>query len=183
MGRRSTYDPEKHLPFVKLLAEKGCTDREIYPALGIGEKTFYEWKNRHPQFAQTIEKAREKPLVAVEGALYRRCMGYEYSETTLERNEVGEMVATKIVQKQMAPNLTGIIFYLINRSDRWHDTRSAQKELGADEIRGLIDAMALTAEEMAQADADVQKYRPVAIEDMKDVSPGNNGGNGNGNGE
>jgi hypothetical protein len=175
MGRHSTYDPDRHLPFVRLLAEKGCTDMEIYGALGIAETTFYEWRNKYPEIEGTLKDARVKPLAEVEAALFKKAVGYMTTEKHYRTMPDGTLQLVKTVEKELSPDTTALIFWLINRSDRWKDTRSVAAELNVPQLADFVESIQLTDEERQKANLAAYGYSEDAIEEMAaDV-----GGNGN----
>lgn len=65
-GRKSKYTPERVKKIVQLIEEGNFADTSAKLA-GIGESTFYQWKQRHEEFAEVIKKAeatRESNLLS-----------------------------------------------------------------------------------------------------------------------
>lgn len=126
---------QEKLPLVIGWARNGLTDEQIAKNLGIGKDSFYKYKNLYPDFAEALKINKEVADLAVENALYRRAMGYEYVETTYERIENTVILPdgtitmepgtkVKTVVKQMAPDVTAQIFWLKNRKPaEWRDKR------------------------------------------------------------
>ena len=121
--QRGLYSDEL-LPRVEELAQQGLNNQQIADALCIGNKTFYEWRHRYPQFAHSLKKYRGVADIMVENALYKNAVGYEYDEVEQERRRVGkdekgnwlyELVPTKITHRTQGGNATAQIFYLKNR--------------------------------------------------------------------
>ena len=128
MARKSLYRPDFHPQEAYRLAFEGRTDLEICASMGIGEKTFYEWKNRHPQFAQAVKEGKEKPNRDVEAALYKRATGYEVTETEgiPIAGEGGEqrIRVTHVKRRHVPPDTVAQIFWLINRvPEKFKDRR------------------------------------------------------------
>lgn len=108
-------------------ARDGLTDEQIAHNMGVAYSTLKEWKNKYSAISATLKKGKEVVDIEVENALLKRAMGYSYDETTLERkfnDETGEyeLMPTKVVTKQVAPDTTAQIFWLKNRCpDKWRD--------------------------------------------------------------
>ena len=54
-GRPSKYDPEIHIPLVKSLFAKGYSVRAVAAKMGLVNQTLYNWRDRHPDFAEAME--------------------------------------------------------------------------------------------------------------------------------
>jgi len=138
MAKSKWEEIKDKLILVEGWARNGLTDKQIAKNLGIGIRTFYEYKNNYPQFLQSLKRGKEVIDFEVENALLKRALGYEYDEVTKERilkkDEKGaplvnihgvpiyEMVVTKKVTKQVAPDTTAQIFWLKNRKPQeWRD--------------------------------------------------------------
>lgn len=124
----SKWDEVKEkLELVECWARDGLTDEQISNNLGISTTTFYEYKNKYPEFSDTLKKGKEVVDYEVENALLKRALGYEYKEVTTEsrwnrEKEIYEMVITKEVTKQVAPDTTAQIYWLKNRKPKqWRD--------------------------------------------------------------
>lgn len=109
-------------------ARDGLTDEQLAKKMGIGTRTLYEWKEKHPQISQALKKGKEVVDIQVENALLKRALGYEYTE---EKVEISEKDGKKVVQtvKHVAPDTTAQIFWLKNRRpEKW---RSEPRENGS----------------------------------------------------
>jgi len=69
-GRPSKYDPAK-LPDVTNLCLLGLTDDELSEFLGIDRSTFYDWKNKYPEFADAIWSGKQGADALVAESLYK----------------------------------------------------------------------------------------------------------------
>jgi len=58
-GRKSKLTPELTQEIVDNLT-LGCTVRDCCELAGIGERTFYDWFERNPQFSQAVTQAQAK---------------------------------------------------------------------------------------------------------------------------
>ena len=54
---------------VQIFQKKGCNVTSTCQALGITRKTFYEWKNKKPKFAEKLNDAEEALLDFAESKL------------------------------------------------------------------------------------------------------------------
>ena len=126
MGRPSTYDPDTYPELAKQYARDGKTDKGIAAAFGISEGCLNEWKKKYPLFYESLKDGKHVVDAKVESALFKRAMGYEYDETTTEHLEIGKQKTpakkTRVVTKQLAPDVTAQIFWLKNRKPgQWRD--------------------------------------------------------------
>lgn len=113
-------------------ARDGLTDEQIAKNLGVGERTFYEYKLKYPQFSQSLKRGKEVVDREVENALLKRALGYRYEEVTKELvldPETGEktLQPVKVVTKEVVPDTTAQIFWLKNRKpEAWRDKKDIE---------------------------------------------------------
>lgn len=137
-GRPTKYSPKYHPQIIELLSRLGYTEKESAEFIGISKSTLNNWKNKYPEFLDSKKRGLDNIINQIEHALYKRAIGYEYKETHVEAEIIGneETKAVKKVKelyKQMAPDSTSIIFSLKNLApEKWRD----RKEIG---IQGTID--------------------------------------------
>lgn len=111
-------------------ARDGLTDEQIAHNIGITKSTYYAWKAKYKDFSDAVKRGKEVVDRIVENALLKSAMGYKYDEVVQERiynPETGEskMVEVKRTTKDVAPNVTALIFWLKNRqSEKWRDTKN-----------------------------------------------------------
>ncbi len=95
----------------------GSTFKEACQACGVSESQFYEWKSKKPDFSEEVKKAhqegRAKIVPELERALYKRALGYEYTETKTETFPDGNARVT-VTKKQMPPDVGALVFALCN---------------------------------------------------------------------
>ena len=116
-------------------ARDGLSEQQIAKNLNIAYSTFNVYKEKYPEFSEALKRTKEVADREVENSLFKRAMGYEYTETTYERIEnmvvepdgsIKMEPGTKIktVIKQVAPDVTAQIFWLKNRKPaEWRDKR------------------------------------------------------------
>lgn len=144
MARPSKYDTEVKgkLELVTGWARDGLTNEQIAHNLGINTSTLYEYQKKHKEFSKSLKTGKEISDYQVEGSLFKRAMGYEYTEVTKERRMKGktaeqmeepdefEMVTIKEVTKFIVADPTSMIFWLKNRKPhQWRDRRETAIEV------------------------------------------------------
>lgn len=116
-------------------ARNGLTDEQIAANMGVTRATLYNWKTKYVDVFNALKKGKEVVDIQVENALFKRAIGYSYTETTKERvaeydTETGEalgshMETTKEVTKEIAGDVTAQIFWLKNRKpEAWRDVKN-----------------------------------------------------------
>lgn len=135
VGAKGLYNPEM-LPRLEQLCLQGLNNKEIAKSLGIGEKTFYEWIDRYPQFSHSLKKYRGLADIEVENALYKAAIGFNFTEREREARKIDgvyTLVTTKEIDKHIPGNSVAQIFYLKNRMpDRYKDKIETQISLAND---------------------------------------------------
>lgn len=114
------------------LAGLGHTMEEIASFWGVSKRSLERWSKRYPQFCRALKDGRIRADVAVETSLYKRAIGYSFTETYYKETvpTEGPLAGQKIrykereVVKMMAPDITAAIYFLKNRRpDMWRDLR------------------------------------------------------------
>ena len=109
-------------------ARNGLIDKQIAHNIGISVKTLYEWKNSYSDIRDALKNGKEVVDIMVENALFRRAVGYKYTEITKERRN-GELEVTKEIVKEVSPDTTAQIFWLKNRlPGMWRDRKEMLNE-------------------------------------------------------
>ncbi|WP_195397856.1 helix-turn-helix domain-containing protein [Holdemania sp. 1001302B_160321_E10] len=125
-GKYETHVKPK-LDLIAQWARDGAIERDIAKKLGVSESTFSGYKKEHPELMETLTVNKEVADARVESALYKRAIGYEYTETSKEVGPDG--VKIKTTTKQVAPDVTAQIYWLKNRRpDRWKDKQDISIE-------------------------------------------------------
>jgi transposase-like protein len=132
------------LLLISAWARDGLTDKEIAAKIGVNKSTFYEWRNKFPDFLDSLKKGKEIIDAEVENALLKNALGYWYEETrqTLETLNGKTRTKTETVKKYAPPNVTAEIFWLKNRKPAdWRDRNKEETE-SADkpEIKVVLNA-------------------------------------------
>lgn len=88
-GRKSKYETHVKPRFsdIKKWCQRGATDKEIIKLLGIGKTAFYEYLNKYTELTELIEKNRVNPVEEIKASLYKKAIGFTYTETKTTKNE------------------------------------------------------------------------------------------------
>lgn len=115
-----TFSKSKsNFDLVRGLFRQGLNIPQVCEYIGISTPTYYKWLTTYPEFEEATLQGREAADYAVENALYRRAVGFSYTEKKIiERN--GEIVQKEVYQKQALPDPTSCAIWLNNRQpDKW----------------------------------------------------------------
>ncbi len=124
MARPKKYK-KKMNKAAKLLAVKGCTDKEIAEFFGIKEQTINNWKKKFPLFFESLKAGKEISDAKVKVSLYNRATGFSVPDVHIS-NYQGEITVTKVI-KYYPPDVTACIFWLKNRDrEHWRDRQEVE---------------------------------------------------------
>ena len=131
MARISEYNVKTHCPIAKKLAGKGFIDVEIAEIMGISERTLNNWKEKYPEFMQSIKDGKEGPDDLVEKSLFERATGYTFDSEKIVTLSMGQGLGTEVervpIKEHCPPDVTAQIFWLKNRRpDRWRDRQEVE---------------------------------------------------------
>lgn len=103
--------------------EGGFTDWKLGKLFDVAISTITNWKRNYPSFLEAVKRGKDDfDTMAVEDSLLKQCLGYTFTETTMEPNKKGELKVIKIVEKHAPANSTSTKFFLKNRNPkRWRD--------------------------------------------------------------
>jgi hypothetical protein len=148
-GRPSKWDP-RFVQQAFSLALLGLDDAELGMALGVSERTINTWKRRYPEFLQSLNAGKAKADAQVAVSLYRRAVGYEWTEEELVRVGRNQPPVVMQVRRKVPPDTTAAIFWLKNRQRRhWYDAspQSAASPVDPEAVaRNVAAAMQAAAE-------------------------------------
>jgi hypothetical protein len=122
---------------ILIMAKAGLTNEEMAVAIGMTPSKFSHMLQKHPDFRELLNEAREDPNHKVEQSLFKRALGYQVKEIV---QKAGKPVQVTI--KEFAPDPVSCIFWLKNRSPkRWRDFVEMKHTL-ADRMGRAHDAIA-----------------------------------------
>ena len=119
---------ESHLDQIESWIENNNTDKEIAEKLGVAYSTYRKYKASNVALKGRIATAKDKKSQEVEKALFKKCIGYKYTEEIVTKVKeevlagdgktilVNENVIVSEVKKYSGPDLGAQKFYLTNRS-------------------------------------------------------------------
>ena len=123
-GRKSKYHPDMHL-IVEGLAREGLSEKQIAKAIGVSEQTLNIYKNKYPEFLQSLRAGQAPVDIAVENALLKKCLGYDYDEVIEVERYIGNGRTTldiKKITRHVPGDVTAQKFWLVNRRrKKWSD--------------------------------------------------------------
>ena len=120
-GRKTSYRKEFADQAYKYCL-LGATDVQLAEFFEVSEQTINAWKDKHPEFLESIKNGKEKADAEVADRLYQRAKGYSHPEEKIFLHN-GEPVKVETV-KHYAPDPTSGIFWLKNRQKlNWRDKR------------------------------------------------------------
>jgi len=114
---KTKYRPDFPERVEYMLKWKGLTNEQAAKELGISKNTFYKYLDRYDDFHDAVKRGNEGIIKQLENALFKRAVGYEYSEKTLEIKDLitGQTTHKKTVKKELPPSETAAIFLLTNK--------------------------------------------------------------------
>lgn len=128
MARKSKYETnvKPELFKIKMWARNGLSDEQIAKNLNISLSTYYEYKNKFPEFSEALRDGKEISDYEVENALYKKATGHQIKETVITKNAEGKTVSIKEIIKEISPDINAIMFWLRNRQpDTWRKEPAA----------------------------------------------------------
>lgn len=139
LGRPSKYDPGIHTQLVYWMAQNGLTDVQIAKELHISEATLNNWKNKHPEFLESLKKGKGMVDVLVEGSLLKRALGFEYEEVTKVRNKEGKLKLFKKVKKYIVGDVAAQFIWLKNRKPgEWRDRKEIAINTNIEKLMEMV---------------------------------------------
>jgi transposase-like protein len=77
MGRPPIpYDPNRHPEWVRGLASRGSSVKEICAAMGISSVTLYAWRDKYPDFAAALQVGRNETIARLYNAIRKKAEGF-----------------------------------------------------------------------------------------------------------
>ncbi len=119
VGRPSEFQPE-FCEQAEKLCRLGATDAELAEFFGKSEQTINAWKQKHPEFLESIKGGKVLADIAVANSLYKKATGYVMEiDKVIGRGDERKVVKVNIA---IEPDTTAAIFWLKNRrKQHWRD--------------------------------------------------------------
>lgn len=80
MAKYDEWITEEGLIKIEGWARDGLTDEQIAKNIGISRSTLSEWKKKFSDISDSLKKGKDVADRQVENALFKRALGYEYTE-------------------------------------------------------------------------------------------------------
>jgi transposase-like protein len=144
---------------LELIKADTYTVAEICRQVGISQRTFYLWMDEYPEFAESVERAKDERMeffvMEAKKSLLKKIQGYEVMEThvaTVPDKKSGKPIIKeqKNVKKHIQPDTSAIIFTLTNGDpNNWRNRQTTEitgkdgsnlipQKLSVDEAKELI---------------------------------------------
>ena len=109
---------------VGLIKSDTYTIAEICRQVGITPKTYHQWVNDYPEFADAVEQAKEERMqffvIEAKKSLLKKIQGYDVTETHVttvpDKDGNPKIKEQKNVRKHITADTAAIIFTLTNRT-------------------------------------------------------------------
>lgn len=157
--RKQFWLSEEGLTLIAGWRMRGATlTRIAEDYIGISKTAWWGWYRESEDLRKACATAKDVADATVENALFRRAVGYDYTETIEELVE-GEMMVTKRYTRHMPPDTKAALTWLYNRlPNLW---RSIQEPLEAtqytDTVQQILVAMRQVAESGEQRMIETQE--------------------------
>lgn len=145
-GRPTRYQKTYPEQAAKLCA-LGATDDDLADFFNVTKQTINNWKDRYPEFLDSVKSAKAELDESVERSLFQRAMGYSHPEEKVFNNN-GEII-THQTRKHYPPDATSMIFWLKNRQpEKWRDAQDRNINLTPETVAMLNQIKGMTDEEL-----------------------------------
>ena len=120
---------------VGLIKSDTYTIAEICRQVGITPKTYHQWVNDYPDFADAIEQAKDERMQAMvieaKKSLLKKIQGYEVTETAVttipDKNGKPTIKEQKTTKKHIQADTAAIIFTLTNGDpEHWRNRQTTE---------------------------------------------------------
>ncbi len=144
-GRPTDFKPEFNKQ-VEQLCYLGATDAQLGEFFNVTETTINNWKKAHVEFFESIKRAKAEADTEVVKSLYKRAVGFEFTEFHQEglavKDEKGNVIPGKIqtksvkqIKKHVAPDTAAAFIWLKNRRPlEWKDKKDIDVTTGGQKI-------------------------------------------------
>lgn len=126
MARPTNYRKE-YAEQARKLCLLGYIDKQLADFFNVSEQTINTWKNKHPEFLESIKRGKDIADAEVVDSLFKRAKGYTYRKVEIKVS--GGKTTKTIVEEERPPDPTSIIFLLKNRQPKyWRDKQTIEQE-------------------------------------------------------
>ena len=138
---------------VEMWARDGLTDEQIAENLDISVASFYNYKNEHLEFLESLKKGKEVADYEVENALFKKALGYnakikkafKVKEVLYEngkRLKETERIEYAEDEVHIPADTTAQIFWLKNRKPNvWRDKQEVENTVNVEDLTPLSELL------------------------------------------
>ncbi|MCO1336452.1 hypothetical protein MO867_19140 [Microbulbifer sp. OS29] len=117
MARRTSYK-EEFAEQAEKLCKLGLTDKELGEFFEVTEQTINNWKNKHPEFFESIKRGKNLADANVAESLFRRACGYSHEAVKIMQHNGNPIVQE--YTEHYPPDTTACLAWLHNRQrEKW----------------------------------------------------------------
>lgn len=89
-GRPNKYETHVKPRFDEIAEwlESGATEKEVAENLGINKSVLCKYKNQYKELNNLVKNSRKKPVQAIKAALFKRAIGFQYTEKKVIRKQI-----------------------------------------------------------------------------------------------
>ncbi|WP_444946439.1 hypothetical protein ACJJIP_06435 [Microbulbifer sp. VTAC004] len=117
MARLTSYRQE-FAEQAEKLCKLGLTDKELGEFFEVTEQTINNWKNKHPEFFESIKKGKTLADANVVESLFRRACGYSHEAVKIMQHNGNPIVQE--YTEHYPPDTTACLAWLHNRQrEKW----------------------------------------------------------------
>lgn len=139
---------------LELIKSDTYTIAEVCRQVEITQKTYHQWMNDHPEFAEAVNAAKEERMqmfvIEAKKSLLKKIRGYEVTETSVTtipgKDGMPKIKEQKTNKKHFQPDTAAIIFTLTNGDpEHWKNKQTTEmtgkdgKDLFADKSDDELD--------------------------------------------
>ena len=139
---------------LELIKSDTYTIAEVCRQVEITQKTYHQWMNDHPEFAEAVNAAKEERMqmfvIEAKKSLLKKIRGYEVTETSVTtipgKDGKPQIKEQKTNKKHFQPDTAAIIFTLTNGDpEHWKNKQTTEmtgkdgKDLFADKSDDELD--------------------------------------------
>lgn len=124
-GRPNKYESNVKPRFdeIEQWIKEGITEAVIAENLGVNPRVFCRYKQQYSELSDLIKKARRKPVEQIKSALFKKAIGFTYTEKKVISKQVilkdgsgaelpAEVIQTEEYTKQSLPDPTAAMMLL-----------------------------------------------------------------------
>ncbi|MFA0813350.1 hypothetical protein [Microbulbifer epialgicus] len=117
MARLTSYRQE-FAEQAEKLCKLGLTDKELGEFFEVTEQTINNWKNKHPEFFESIKRGKTLADANVAESLYRRACGYSHEAVKIMQHNGNPIVQE--YTEHYPSDTTACLAWLHNRQrEKW----------------------------------------------------------------